>query len=171
MICPRCHQESTPAPLYPSQKGIMALPLWCVLGSFGNPCAEQLLKSHQVERPAPPPLLERDVVRAALRYLQAQPDCFAWRNNVGGQKWTDATGKERYTATSLKGSADVLALVAPLGRLLCVELKRPDGKGKQSAVQEKFERLVTRVGAVYVIEDNPKLPAVRAALEALRGAA
>jgi hypothetical protein len=49
----------------------------------------------------------------------------------------------------IPGMADLCGVIAPEGRLLCIEVKA--AKGKQRAAQESFERIVRAFGGVYVL--------------------
>lgn len=86
---------------------------------------------------------EASVVARSLAYLEAQPDVYAMRNNVGAIK-----KGARYIKYGLgKGSADYVAIVAPHGRWLCLEFKRGDG-GEQSEEQIAWIAKMRACGAV-----------------------
>ncbi len=48
-----------------------------------------------------------------------------------------------------EGTADIVGLMAPSGRMLMIEVKGP--KGKQSDSQKKMQAVVTRFGGLYVV--------------------
>lgn len=65
-----------------------------------------------------------------------------------------------------KGTADVVGLMAPTGRMVMIECKGPDGK--QSAEQATMQRIVTTFGGIYVLARS--MAEVDAALVPLIGA-
>lgn len=152
-ICPRCHQPPTIGKRMPDDA-----PIYCVNGAFGWPCGEQIL-------PTPPrvpkPVLERDVMRRAIAWLRAQPDCTVERVNV----FTHKQGERQYRSANV-GSPDLHATVR--GRALFVECKRPGGK--QSEGQIKYQRRVEAKGCRYIVEDSTELAALKAAVTDLRRA-
>ncbi len=89
---------------------------------------------------------EGEVQAAILGYLSLRGDVFTWRNNTGAYQC--APGK--WLSYGYPGSADILGVWAPSGRLLCIEVKRPKG-GRQSAEQARFQENVTSRGGVYVL--------------------
>lgn len=85
---------------------------------------------------------EASLLRRVVAALRAH-GCCVMRNTVGfhlymGRGITYGLGK---------GSADLVCIVPPLGRWLCVEVKRSAG-GEVSAEQEKWLADVRRYGAV-----------------------
>jgi hypothetical protein len=84
--------------------------------------------------------LERDLVRDALALLRSL-GIFAWRNNSG------AAGKGKgFVRFGLKGSADILGVLAPSGRFLAIECK---AKRKGTSIeQETFLKQVRASGGV-----------------------
>jgi hypothetical protein len=91
-------------------------------------------------------MTERELQHWALLWLSAQADILVWRNNIGFAK-DPSTG--RAVKFGLPGASDILAVVGPYGRMLCVELK--SARGKQSEQQKAFQRAAERAGAVYVL--------------------
>lgn len=85
---------------------------------------------------------EASVLKRVTQALELA-GCCVLRNTVGftlymGRGITFGLGK---------GSADLVCIVPPMGRWLCVELKRAKG-GKVSAEQERWIREVRSYGAV-----------------------
>lgn len=93
---------------------------------------------------------EASVLARVKQTLEAHGVCVL-RNTVGftlymGRGITYGLGK---------GSADLVCIVPPLGRWLCVETKRPKG-GKLTPEQEKWLADVRRFGAVSGVATCPE---------------
>lgn len=79
----------------------------------------------------------QDAIRLAVGKL---PDVVVWRNESGV-----AEHHGRYVRYGLqKGSADLIGLLAPQGRLLALEVKTP--RGRLSEEQKLFLELVRGMG-------------------------
>lgn len=100
---------------------------------------------------------ESVIQTAILGYLNLRGDCMVWRNNTGGLR--DAAG--RIVRFGFKGSGDILGVIAPSGRFLSVECKRPSG-GVLSKEQEAFGAQVRAAGGIYIVARS--VDEVRAAL-------
>ena len=89
------------------------------------------------------------------------------RNTVGFIK----KGSRGITYGLGKGSSDIVAIVAPYGRWLCVETKRGDG-GKLEPHQERWLRWMRQYGAVVGVIDKPEdvIPLIEQARSANDGA-
>ena len=75
------------------------------------------------------------------------------RNNVGAFK---LSGGRFFRAGLEKGSSDLVAIVAPYGRWLCLEVKRPKGSRFEDGQREwlaKMARYGAVVGAVSTVEE------------------
>jgi hypothetical protein len=58
--------------------------------------------------------------------LGAEPDALILRNNVGVARNVNDEGEERFTAFGLgRGSPDLILILAPWGRLVGLEVKKP----------------------------------------------
>lgn len=91
--------------------------------------------------------LESSVLKRVLLALRTCGGVEAYRNNVGR--------RGRVTFGLEVGSADIVAIVAPHGRWLCVETKRP----KNAVVaerQEKWLRKMVAYGAVAGVCTTPE---------------
>lgn len=77
----------------------------------------------------------------------AHPRVRFWRQNVGKAY---PPGSDRLVTFGVPGCADVIGLIKPTGRFLAIECKRAKG-GKQSEDQQRFERVVTAMGGLYVL--------------------
>lgn len=78
-------------------------------------------------------MLEKDIVKAILRYLKTVPNCFAWKEH-GGMYGT-------------AGVPDIIACIG--GRFYAFEVKTE--KGEPSALQEATIRKILAAGGVAVI--------------------
>lgn len=83
----------------------------------------------------------QDEIRLALNH----PDAVWWRNNCGTAQ-TRAGAWVKYGVGN-PGGADLIGVFR--GRAVFVEVKTPSGR--QSPDQERFQALVERKGAVYVV--------------------
>lgn len=160
MICPQCHRDTEPAPRIAGERGYFGEARFCTLPTSGmGRCEADLVALGAM--PVPPrkakPAEPSEATRQAaiLKYLQARPDVFAWRNSVGAAQLGD-----RHIRFGLPGSADILAVWR--GRFLAVEVKA--ARGKQSPKQQAFERRVVGAGGLYVLARS--VDDVRAVLEA-----
>ena len=106
-------------------------------------------------------MTERQTQRAILNWLGAQPWCRLWRQNVGvfvavsgslprpGQDLYVPAGGWRIVKTGVAGAADLTGILAPDGRRLEVEVKSK--RGRQTAGQRTFQRMIEGTGGVYVV--------------------
>lgn len=89
---------------------------------------------------------EREVQHAIRLALGRAPDLTLWRNNTGALK--DATGRlVRYGLAV--GSADLIGILAPAGRLVALEVKT--ASGRTTADQDLFLDLVRRRGGFAAV--------------------
>lgn len=86
---------------------------------------------------------EQDLVRTCLQYL-ALRGIPAWRANCGAMK----VGR-RYVRFGTPGQPDILGLLGPNGRLLCVELKSP--RGRLRPEQRAWLEAAGKAGALCVV--------------------
>lgn len=85
------------------------------------------------------------VLTQILAYLETRHDLLFWRNNTGSVR----KGR-RIIKFGYRGSADILAVQAPTGRLIGIECKRSDG-GVVSGSQIRWGDDLTRHGGVYLV--------------------
>lgn len=69
---------------------------------------------------------ESDILRACLRYLHAL-NWLAWRNNSGAMSVGQGAARRHVRFNGADGSSDLFA-VAPDGRFVAIETKRPGNK-------------------------------------------
>lgn len=88
---------------------------------------------------------EREVLYAVLKYLGTYPGVMVWRNNVGVAK--DRTGQA--IRFGVPGSADVLGILAPHGRMIGVECKSAVGRLRPDQIRwrDAFESR----GGLYIL--------------------
>ncbi len=106
------------------------------------------------------PPLEKTIQKNILAALRATPWIYAWRNNVGNARTLD--GKRRYRF-GLAGSADITGILAPDGRRLEIEVKRP-GLGQLRPAQVRFGQRILDMGGIYIVATS-----VEDVFEQLRG--
>ena len=87
---------------------------------------------------------ESQILSGCLRYLN-RAGIFHWRNNVGAVR----VSMNRWVSFGLKGSSDILAVLPPAGRILCIECKSKTGR--LSPEQEQFIGDITRLGGLAVV--------------------
>jgi hypothetical protein len=87
------------------------------------------------------------LVNEILREFGARSNIRIWKNATGVAKSLGDEG--RYIAFGLKGSADILGIIKPSGRLLAIEVKT--GNARQSPQQVAFERMINDFGGVYFL--------------------
>jgi len=96
---------------------------------------------------------ESDIQRSILDYLTLlRIPC--WRNNSGAVALGDGKSR-RYVRYGAKGSADILGVLPPSGRLLAIEVKRPGNKPTehQSTWLEGMRQAGAVVCVAYSVED------------------
>jgi hypothetical protein len=99
---------------------------------------------------------ETEIVKSIMLALGNESDFRLWRNNVG--KLPDVTG--RVVSYGLApGSADLIGILAPWGRLIALEVKTHRKGSRQSEDQRNWERVIREMGGVYEV--------VRSAADAL----
>jgi hypothetical protein len=95
---------------------------------------------------------EADVLAQCLALLKVR-GVFAWRASTHGVRRRDGAGREFWAHHGLRGCADVLGVLAPSGRLLAAEVKRPGGR--LSAHQRAFLDNVTACGGLALVVSDP----------------
>ena len=88
------------------------------------------------------PTRETPILQAIREALGREPDITLWRNSTG--VLADASGRHVRFGLCV-GSSDLIGILAPLGMLVAIEVKRPKG-GRASAEQAQFIDLVKRRG-------------------------
>jgi hypothetical protein len=91
--------------------------------------------------------LEKDVLASCLALLRLA-GVFCWRNNSGAFALGEGKGR-RFFRAGLVGSSDILGILAPSGKLLAVECKRPGGR--VSEAQRHFLDAVTAAGGLALV--------------------
>jgi hypothetical protein len=76
------------------------------------------------------------------------PDVVLWRNALFSGQVADQNGLRYVKAGLVDGSADLVGLMAPTGRFICLEVKRPKG-GRKGEEQLLFGALVRKMGGFY----------------------
>jgi dihydropteroate synthase len=97
-------------------------------------------------------LIQREIELA----LGAEPDCVLLRNSVGVARNVDDEGRERFIAYGLgPGSPDLILILAPRGRLVGLEVKRPgeDATPEQRHVHAIWRRFGADVVVVHDVEE------------------
>jgi hypothetical protein len=89
-------------------------------------------------------MTESAIVAACLVALSRLPGVRVARMNTGG-----ALIGNRVVRFGVPGLADICGIIAPYGRLLCVECKSPTGK--QRSQQKIFERVIRNHGGIYIL--------------------
>ena len=88
---------------------------------------------------------EQLIQQQILARLGTLPGLTLWRNNSGAL--VDQRGQlVRY---GQPGSADVLGVASPSGRLVALEVKRPGGR--QTDLQRAWQAMVERHGGLYLL--------------------
>lgn len=96
-----------------------------------------------------PPTTAQITTELMLRIPRDIPGCLHWRNNTGV-----ARADNRFVPFGMVGSADMLVVLPPRGRLAGVEVKGPGDR--QSVIQAAWELAIQRAGGVYVLAEKIK---------------
>lgn len=79
----------------------------------------------EICRPGIKKVLEKDVREAIRAALGREPDLFLMLNTIAHGTMVDRSGAARHQHAGLpKGSADLIGVLAPLGRIFALEVKR-----------------------------------------------
>ncbi len=90
---------------------------------------------------------ETSLVKDIIEFLRLK-GIYAWRNNTGAFAAEGVTGR-RFVRFGLPGSADVLAVVPPRGRLLAIEAKV--GRNQATDLQLTFGAAVNDAGGLWFV--------------------
>lgn len=88
-------------------------------------------------------MIEARLQSLILAQLQ-QRGVFCWRANTGTAR--TAHGFVRF---NIPGCSDIVGVLPPTGRMLCVEVK--SDRGRQTPEQKLFEQRVSDAGGLYVL--------------------
>lgn len=92
---------------------------------------------------------ETRIQNQILRWFAARPDLGrVCRMNSGALRARDG----RLVHFGVPGLADIVGILRPHGRLLCIEVKTPTGK--QSPAQARFQNMIDTNGGIYIIVRN-----------------
>lgn len=94
---------------------------------------------------------ESSVLKRVQEALWAVGGVHVMRNNVGAIR----KGRRFIRYGLGVGSADVVAIVAPTGRWLCIETKRPKNS-KETEAQTRWLEMVRRYGAIAGVCRSPE---------------
>lgn len=89
-------------------------------------------------------MTESHIQHAILKAWGAHPRLRIARVNTGA-----AMVKGRLVRFGVPGTADIMGLIAPTGRMLAIEVKT--ATGKQRPEQATFQRVVTSMGGLYIL--------------------
>lgn len=87
-----------------------------------------------------------NLISEILVALSQKQNVRVWRNETGTARTMSGN---RVISYGLEGSSDILGILGPSGRLLCIECKL--GKDKQRDKQKNFERMVVERGGIYIL--------------------
>jgi len=94
------------------------------------------------------PQREAPLLKEILLALGNESDFRVWRNSTGALY--DSTGRlVRFGLAP--GSADIIGILAPLGRLVALEVKTHRPGSKQSDDQINWARVVRELGGIYEV--------------------
>jgi len=95
------------------------------------------------------PTSEHAIQQAIRESLGLETDLVIWRNNVGqASHWDPGSGRTLRVVYGLApGSADLVGVLAPHGRLFCLEVKRPGQR--PTPEQLAWGAIVQRLGGFW----------------------
>lgn len=106
------------------------------------------------------PLLEKTIQNEIRLALGREPDLTLWRNNTGHANYATDAGDRTVRYGLARGSADLIGVLAPSGRFVALEVKRPGGKLTDE--QSMFLALVRKRGGFACVVES--VEAARAAI-------
>lgn len=110
---------------------------------------------------------ETSILQAVRLALGSHPSVVLWRNNVGLARFTKNGRPASVRYGLCPGSADLVGIISPSGRMFALEVKTPTGK--LSAEQQKWIALVRSMGGFATTVQSPD-EAIAALARALDGA-
>ena len=99
---------------------------------------------------------ESQILQACLDWLEAEgrrrkntrrPFGAFWRQNTGAFVIKDGSGARRFVRCGISGQADITGVLEGLR----IEIECKTAKGKLSAAQEAFGRMIRENGGAYVV--------------------
>lgn len=112
---------------------------------------------------------ENEIQAEIRKALGREHDLTLWRNNVGvAEMWSSAGKSQRVQYGLCVGSSDLIGLLAPAGRFVALEVKKPGEKPTEEQV--KFMAHVRQMGgfAAVVRSASEATAAVQRAREGAR---
>jgi len=101
------------------------------------------------KRPPPP---EIEIVKQIERWAARRHDLTLWRLNTGAASLPGKGGRARPVFFGKKGQPDLIGFLAPAGRFVGIEVKRPAPFGaKLTAEQKHLGTLITRAGGIWFV--------------------
>lgn len=95
-------------------------------------------------------LLEKDIQKLILDWLQRQKETFVWRQNSGAMYTESKTGRHGFKTASVKGVSDIIGVWQ--GMPLAIEVKRPGEKLTDN--QKEFLDNFARAGGIAICADT-----------------
>jgi hypothetical protein len=89
---------------------------------------------------------ESQILRSIMLALGNEEGFRLWRNNTG--VLSDVTGRAVKFGLA-PGSADIIGILAPYGRMICLEVKSETGRVREE--QEGWGRIIREMGGVYAV--------------------
>jgi hypothetical protein len=97
---------------------------------------------------------EHQIMSSIIDLLRYQ-GYLVWRQNVGGTKYTNKAGKEKYIAFGQAGMSDVFAIQPQTGRFVAIEIKTPARRKLTTRLQEDFLQNVRLHGGIAFVATHP----------------
>lgn len=104
-----------------------------------------------LREPKKPRVDETAILHAIRERLGQEPDLVLWRNaQATGERWNEKTGRTTMFRGGLgEGTADLVGILAPTGRLVALEVKSASGRVLEA--QGQWLSLVRRMGGFAAI--------------------
>lgn len=91
-------------------------------------------------------LLEKDIQKLILDWLQMQKKTYVWRQNSGAMYAESKTGRHGFKTASVKGVSDIIGIWQ--GMPIAIEVKRPGEKPTEN--QQEFMENFARAGGISI---------------------
>lgn len=93
-------------------------------------------------------MTEAEIQNEILHWLNSHDNIFAWKQDNKGT-YDPRTGKFRaLKGFSIRGVSDIIGVIKPSGRLIALEVKRPETIENTSKFQEAFINKIKKMGGV-----------------------
>ncbi len=97
---------------------------------------------------------EKDICNAIIEFLNYQ-GFFCWRVNSGSIR-SEYKGKTRLIRMAAAGTSDIQGIRKKDGRMICLEIKKPETRRTVTAYQNEYLEKMKLYGAITGVATSPE---------------